>query len=252
MNIFISWSGEKAQRVAAALKKFLLHANDHIIPWFSDTDISAGDRWSHQLASQLEVTDFGIVCTTQESIQSPWILFEAGALSRSLSGGRVCPYLIDLNRKQLGGPLAQFQAKEATPEQSWQLLQGINLLMQQNALPEAQLHANFEAFWPALAAEITNVNRNLRPIPHELRQMMLTVLPMIVEDAGYIRMYAHDAELPTWQINWNQSALQIWNDLLLTAATEQRVTKLIAAVYHEYAENSAIQQLMQEVDQWIN
>ena len=44
MKIFISWSGEKARRVARAVKAFLQDVNQQLIPWFSDTDISVGRR----------------------------------------------------------------------------------------------------------------------------------------------------------------------------------------------------------------
>src|SRR5215217_1554754 len=110
MNIFISWSGEKSRRVALAMKAFLQDVNQRIIAWFSDADISAGERLGLELATKLETTDYGIICVTQASLESQWILFEAGALGKSVKGGRVCPYLIDLSRKQLSGPLSQFQA----------------------------------------------------------------------------------------------------------------------------------------------
>jgi hypothetical protein len=41
-----------------------------ILAWFSDTDISAGERWGLELANQLEATHFGIICVTEESLQS--------------------------------------------------------------------------------------------------------------------------------------------------------------------------------------
>ena len=114
MKIFISWSGEKARRVAVALKAFLQDVNQGWIPWYSDADILAGQRWGAELATELETTEYGIVCVTQESLQNPWPMFEAGALSKSVKGARLCPYLIDIARSQLIGPLSQFQAKEAS------------------------------------------------------------------------------------------------------------------------------------------
>ena len=70
MKIFVSWSGGKARRVAKALKAFLQDVNQQLMPWFSDTDISGGQRWGLELANQLETTNYGIVCVTQESIRN--------------------------------------------------------------------------------------------------------------------------------------------------------------------------------------
>ncbi len=137
MKVFISWSGEKSRLVAIGLKAFLQDVNQRIIAWFSDTDIKAGDRWGNELASRLESSNYGIICVTQESLQSPWVLFEAGALGKVVTGSKVCPYLIDLTRKQLTGPLSQFQSKEATKEQTLEMLQSLDLI--------GNTHLNFDA-----------------------------------------------------------------------------------------------------------
>src|SRR5262249_10267255 len=106
MKIFISWSGERSKRVAEALRAFLQDVNQNVEPWLSETDIGAGSRWGDELAKQLEQTSFGIICLTREAANSSWLLFEAGALSKSVIGSRVCPYLIGIEPKKLEGPLA--------------------------------------------------------------------------------------------------------------------------------------------------
>ena len=35
-----------------------------------------------ELANQLDKSEFGIICVTHEALQSPWVLFEAGALGQ--------------------------------------------------------------------------------------------------------------------------------------------------------------------------
>src|SRR4051812_22693174 len=113
MKIFISWSGEQSRSIARALRTFLEDVNQRLDPWMSQTDIMAGSRWGIELAKQLDETHFGIICVTREALDSPWLLFEAGAISKSIERGRVCPYLIDLNPNELQGPLSQFQCKGA-------------------------------------------------------------------------------------------------------------------------------------------
>jgi hypothetical protein len=53
------------------------------------------------------------MCLTQQNVSAPWLLFEAGALSKAVGFGRVLPYLIDLRPTDLTGPLSQFQAARA-------------------------------------------------------------------------------------------------------------------------------------------
>lgn len=192
MNIFISWSGKKGRRVAVALRAFLQDVNQRIIPWFSDSDIEPGARWGLKLADQLDSTSYGIVCVTQEALQSPWVLFEAGALSKSVSGARVCPYLIDARREELPAPLSQFQARDATQSDTWDMLQSINRSMGDDALGESRLQRYFDTFWPPLDTELQLVNSELRSLPAHLLVKMLEVIPVMlyrVTDAEMIGFY---------------------------------------------------------------
>ena len=84
----------------------------YIQPWLSQSDIKAGERWNVEIAKELENCNFGIICITKENLNAPWILFESGALAKSMQDGRVIPLLLDLELKDLSGPLAQFQAKK--------------------------------------------------------------------------------------------------------------------------------------------
>jgi hypothetical protein len=79
----------------------------------SEADIEAGERWSDAVASELEASNFGIICVTRQSVAAPWLLFEAGALAKSLSSS-VAPLLLDIELKEITGPLAQFQAKNTS------------------------------------------------------------------------------------------------------------------------------------------
>jgi hypothetical protein len=49
----------------------------------SEHDIDKGTRGLPAIAQQLEETQFGLICLTPESMNAPWLLFEAGALSKS-------------------------------------------------------------------------------------------------------------------------------------------------------------------------
>src|SRR3954469_20494730 len=83
-RVFISWSGDTSRQVAEALKDWLPEVIEGIEPWLSTQDLTAGMRWGSELASQLERTDFGVICLTPDNLQAPWILFEAGALAKAV------------------------------------------------------------------------------------------------------------------------------------------------------------------------
>src|SRR5215203_3580327 len=109
MNVFISWSGAKSKEVAGALRQWLPSLLPGIEPW-SGSDLPEGSDWSNEFIQRLLKARAGIICLTDENKDSPWLLFEAGALTRS---ARLYLYLIDLQNTELAGPLAQFETTRA-------------------------------------------------------------------------------------------------------------------------------------------
>ncbi len=235
MKIFLSWSGEKAKHVATAMKVFLQDVNHRTIVWFSPSDIYAGERWGLQLATELESTDYGIICVTQESIQSPWVLFEAGALAKSVKGGRVCPYLIDVRVSQLPGPFSQFQTKLATKSDTWELLQAINFAMADEALPEERLSRYFDNFWPDLELVLSRVNREFQELPQDLRTELLETLPQIFYIVRDIEWKAVEAGIPIWEINLNQAAVHVWREVIQVATTYKKLEELLNQMANDRA-----------------
>src|SRR4051812_12111371 len=127
MKVFLSWSGERSRIVATALRKWLPDVVQAVEPWMSKHDIGAGSRWSKDIGQVLNDADFGILCLTSENYAAPWLLFEAGALAKRRDEARVVPYLIGIEPSDLpAGPLNQFQAKRATVDDTWDLVQAIN------------------------------------------------------------------------------------------------------------------------------
>src|SRR4030042_5854240 len=108
-NVFISWSGERSRLVAEGLRGWLPQVIQFAEPWMSKEDINKGSRWFLDLTTQLDKTNVGIFCLTKENLNPPWLLFEAGAVGKSLKGGFVCTYLIELTSSDISGPLSQYQ-----------------------------------------------------------------------------------------------------------------------------------------------
>ena len=147
MNIFLSWSGTRSRHVAQSLKDWLPVVFDDVNPWLSTRDIQAGERWAVEISRHLEEIDFGILCLTPENLETPWILFEAGALSKALDESRVCPYLLDVEVRAITGPLAQFQATRTEKESTLELLRSISAATS-HTINESQLEMRFEGVWP--------------------------------------------------------------------------------------------------------
>jgi hypothetical protein len=150
MDVFISWSGERSRAAAEALRGWLPKIINAIKPWLSSADIDKGARWSTDVASRLEVAKAGIICLTPSNLHSDWILFEAGALSKTLKNTFVCPLLFDLDPSDVQPPLAQFQATKATKPELLKLLKTLNASLAEDALPEAHIDEVFEVWWPKL------------------------------------------------------------------------------------------------------
>jgi hypothetical protein len=93
-NVFISWSGDRSEKMAAALYSWLPMVLQSAKPWMSKEDIEKGSRGLDEIGKALDAMSVGIICLTPENVEKPWILFEAGALSKAMGEKtRVCPYL---------------------------------------------------------------------------------------------------------------------------------------------------------------
>lgn len=159
MKIFLSWSGDQARHVAEFLKTWLPTVLASPIETFiSSQDIPKGDRGLPLIAQELDQLDYGIAVLTKENLASPWIHFEAGALAKSVSRGRVATVLVDVTGADVEGPLTQFQhtvLKNKADVQ--QLVRDISKAMK-IAVPAETLDVVFEQLWPRLEDELSSVS----------------------------------------------------------------------------------------------
>ena len=157
MDVFISWSGPRSKAVASALRDWLPKVIQSLNPWMSAEDIEKGSRWSNDIAKRLEDCKVGLVCLTLENLNAPWILFETGALSKTLQDTYVIPVLFQFSPTQLEGPLTQFQAVKAEQEDIKSLMQTINRASGESALPDNFLDDSFNKWWPELEQALRDV-----------------------------------------------------------------------------------------------
>ena len=84
MKVFLSWSGEPSRQVANALYKWLPHVLQAVKPWMSQQDIHSGAVWTPELLASLGEAKAGIACVTPDNTKAPFLLFEAGAIAKSV------------------------------------------------------------------------------------------------------------------------------------------------------------------------
>lgn len=181
------------------LREWLPMVVQHVEAWTSDSDIDSGARWNHEIAAALEETHFGVVCVTRENQSAPWLLFEAGALAKSVGSGRVVPLCIDLPPSDITGPLAGFQARSLQKEGLNRLVQDLNKLTERKMLSQ-QLDNIFEGMWPGLESRIAKVmggsGVETSPQPHrETGDMLAEVVEKVrrmerrMDADAYVKIY---------------------------------------------------------------
>jgi TIR domain len=156
-RIFISWSGDLSRKLGEAVRDWLPASLQYVKPYFSPQDIEKGTKWDSEIAKELEASDIGLVCLTQDNTQKPWILFEAGALSKSIDKSRVCTLLFNLEPAEVKGPLAGFQATRFDRDDFKRLVVTINDAAVDNKLEPAVVDDVFDMWWPKLEKMVVGI-----------------------------------------------------------------------------------------------
>lgn len=161
MKVFISWSGDVSKYVALALRDWLPSVLQNVEPFVSSEDIQAGGRWFEEIGQQLEQTDFGILCLTPDNRWAPWLLFEAGALSKQVTRSNVVPLLIGLQPADVTPPLSSFQGVLPQEEDVWKMMKAMNSKLGDAALAEERLKKSFDKWWPDLEEQFRKAEADL-------------------------------------------------------------------------------------------
>jgi len=158
-NVFISWSGQRSKVVAETLRDWLPLVLQAVKPWMSDADIDKGSRGLDEVGRALEGMKIGIICLTPENLDAPWILYEAGALSKTLDAKtRLCTYLLSgLRLQDVKPPLGMFQATKSDKEDTRKLLHTINKALDGEPVPDANLNTVFDGMWLRLEQKLAAI-----------------------------------------------------------------------------------------------
>ncbi|OGA48709.1 MAG: hypothetical protein A3F74_20830 [Betaproteobacteria bacterium RIFCSPLOWO2_12_FULL_62_58] len=161
MKVFIAWSKAPSLKVAEGLRAWLPLAINSLEPFLSTNDVRSGQRWFSEIGKQLQETKFGILCLTPEGKDAPWLLFEAGALSKIVAESHVVPLLIGLDRVQIEGPLSQFQGPPVTRDGMKKLIQDMNDLTEK-PLKDPILSSAFDMFWAEIEPVIRSAEEDVK------------------------------------------------------------------------------------------
>lgn len=163
MKVFISWSGKLSHEVAKLLNYWIPEVLQGIDTWVSHEDIDKGTVWFNDLGDQLAETTLGVVCLTRENMNSPWILFEAGALAKGLSQNRVCPLLVDLASEDLKPPLSMFNATLPSKLEIVKLIETINSQNSDNVISKDRIARSFSRCWNDFETKFDKILKNHKP-----------------------------------------------------------------------------------------
>ena len=197
MKVFISWSGGVSHEIGQAVYEWLPNVLQAVEPYFTPSDIDKGARWSSEIAENLRESNYGIVIVTRQNLDAPWIMFEAGALSKEVGDAHVSPVLFGIEQSDVVGPLAQFQSTEFEEKDVRKLVQSINNCANDQLMPPDRLDRVFTKWWPELmerVAEITSrtpddgdaESRTEREI---LGEVLENTRALLRENSTYLQQY---------------------------------------------------------------
>lgn len=201
MQVFISWSGKRSQRVAELLADWIKVVVQASKPWVS-TELDRGSNWVGEISAALSSTNVGVLCVTAANANAPWLLFEAGALAKGLAKSRVIPLLIDLQPTDLGMPLSQFNATSCTREGIAQLVHTVNRATDE-PLPQEIVETSIAAHWVRFEtrlSEILATTESPEPvIPRSDGDKLDEVLSLVHGLSGRIQRLEKDQVTPSAQ-----------------------------------------------------
>lgn len=197
MKVFISWSGKMSGELAKLLRDWLPSVIQAAKPYFSTDDIEKGTRGNSMLAKELEEAAIGILCLTRENLEAPWIMFEAGALSKKLDTSRVCPILFgELGTTDLKGPLTQFQGAKFNKNDMRKLISTINNQLGEAALGPKTLDTVFDKWWPDLDEKVKSLLSDAPKSTGEKmrndRELLEEILTLTRRTPLYLQDLAHN------------------------------------------------------------
>lgn len=167
MRIFISWSGDLSKNIAEIFRQWIPGVIQAAKPYYSPDDITKGTRWSTEISKELDASKIGIICLTKDNLDSNWIMFEAGALSKNIEKSKVVPLLFGIEPSDIQGPLVQFQAAKFSKSEMKKVVKMVNSELGDTALAPDVIDSVFEMWWPKLEAQIKEAEEKAKSVDNK-------------------------------------------------------------------------------------
>jgi hypothetical protein len=255
METFISWSGPRSKAVAEAIRQWLPKVIQSARPWMSGEDISAGARWLTDVSGTLNNAKVGIICVTPENQHNPWLLFEAGALSKTLEQTKVCPLTFDMTPGQIKGPLSQFQGNELNRLGVGRVLKTINEgLDPGREISPAELDEIIDVWWPKLEERLKQVPpvpvpTPVRSIDDQLEELLMLSREQIRRENLRLEASKERDEKSEKLLDLMESAGLVMHRVDSNAKTMQGLLKQLHGAMDGTEGDVEIQQQFQELKQ---
>jgi len=203
----------------------------------SELDIDKGERWGSVLAEVLGSAKVGIFCLTPANVTRPALLFEAGAISKSVAEGRACVLLDGMQSPDLSWPWSQFQATKLQDQKDmFKMLSDLNRCLteaSEPALSAEQFTKQLGIWWPEFRKELS-----AKPPEANVRIPERTEKDMLVEILDLLRSQKRESDRMPTTIEMlmddlakaravaQQELQELRHDLTVARRNETRVARL--------------------------
>ena len=234
--------------LAEAFSKLLKSVSAGMIKTFRSSDkkgaegIDFGDEWYKRLMAMLQSTSDVVCLFTERSLDRPWILFEAGALSKKLKAAetRVCTYLHALEYASVNPPLSMFQHTLANKEDTRRLIHDIRKFSKATVTEEG-MNKLFDAMWPELELALNAAPPPEKATSRDLREMMAEMLVEVRQSAKDIQLLR--SSVASSAQTESRAAVREWMKLLRSDRYALRLHDLLTS--SSPGQNQALRDLLQ-------
>ncbi len=238
MDVFISWSGKTSGKLAKELSDWLPSVIQAVKPFYSKDNIEKGSRGSKIVDDELEKANIGLLCLTRGNLEAPWIMFEAGSLSKRLDISRVCPILFEgLQITDLKPPLSNLQASSFNKDEMKKVMYTINNQLGDNKLKDSVLNDVFNKFWPDLEKKVNTIlSKTTKTTTEEIRDqrdILEEILTLCRSSIQFLQ--AKEKVIPTERIQYRGATLtdakKVTRDLLVDGFTREGIKQFLFEAY---------------------
>lgn len=230
MKIFLSWSGAHSRAIAEALNDWLKRVIQAVKPFYSP-EIEKGAKWSSELDAALEGTRFGIICLTPDNLNSTWIHYEAGALSKT-PDALIWTFLHGLNPGDVPQPLGKYQHTIAEKDDVFKMLFSINKRLADvggEPIDGAVLAENFELYWPKLEEKLKTAEKppGIAQTKRSEREILLEILEAVRTQKRSIKS---DTTLPALENSGRVSRIRLPSYDDISAESRTRIYEMLIEI----------------------